>query len=229
VNGDVARAGTALALYNKASWPFLAQALVDLQHGNGDRMQRAADFFYRRNADGSYDPFLDRYFTIGALEQDYPRNINTYLEAGKRSFDEHKHFWWNNGYMELNYGLYPVRSEDVFDGPFRVPRSSPTPLVVATTYDPGTPYEGALNLVRDLKNARLLTMNGDGHTAYGGSSACIDSTVEAYVIDGTLPPPDTQCQQDVGFAAPQAQAQTRAPSAPVDGIRPQVGPSVPLH
>jgi pimeloyl-ACP methyl ester carboxylesterase len=223
LDGDEARVGTEAALYNKGSWPFLAQALVDLQHGNGDRMQRAADVFYKRNVDGSYDPFLDRYFTIGALEQDYPRNIDTYLQAGKRSFDEHEHFWWNNGYLELSYGLYPVRSEDVFDGPFRVPRSSPAPLVVATTYDPATPYDGALNLMRDLKNVRLLTMNGDGHTAYGGNSACIDTIVEAYVNDGTLPAPDTQCQQDVGFAAPQAQ--TRAPSAPVDGIRPRVKPS----
>ena len=49
-----------------------------------------------------------------------------------------------------------------------------TPLVVATTYDPATPYRGAKNLVRDLGNARLLTQRGDGHTAYPGNSACID-------------------------------------------------------
>jgi hypothetical protein len=39
-------------------------------------------------------------------------------------------------------------------------------LVVATTYDPATPYRGAKNLIRDLGNARLLTQRGDGHTAY---------------------------------------------------------------
>jgi pimeloyl-ACP methyl ester carboxylesterase len=227
VNGDEARVGTLLALYNKANWSFLAQALVDLQHGNGDRMQRAADTLYNRRADGSYDPFLDRYFTIGALEQDYPRDISTYLKAGERSFDEHEHFWWNNGYLELNYGLYPVRSRDVFDGPFRVPRSSPTPLVVATTYDPATPYDGARNLVRDLKNARLLTMHGDGHTAYRGMSACIDSAVEAYINDGILPPPDAQCQQDVAFAAPQRQKLAPAPAPGV--IQPEAGPSAPLR
>jgi pimeloyl-ACP methyl ester carboxylesterase len=212
VDGDDARAGTALALYGKASWPVLAQALADLQRGDGELMRAEADLFYGRLADGSYDPLLDRYFAIGALDQDYPADVDAYVRAGQRSWDQHEHFWWNNGYVELDYGLYPVASDDVFRGPFRASAASPTPLVVATTYDPATPYRGALNLVRDLANARLLTMRGDNHTAYGGESACIDAAVEAYVEDGTLPPAGRECPQDTGFAAPQ----TRGAPAAVD-------------
>jgi hypothetical protein len=63
-----------------------------------------------------------------------------------------------------------------------------------------------LKLVRTLGNARLLTMRGDGHTAYPGNSPCIDGAVEAYLIGGTLPAPGTKCKQDVPFAQPQAQA-----------------------
>ena len=71
---------------------------------------------------------------------------------------------------------------------------------MATTYDPATPYRGAKSLVRDLGNARLLTMRGDGHTAYPGNSpTCIDPAVEAYVNDGTLPAPGTSCKQDVAI------------------------------
>jgi pimeloyl-ACP methyl ester carboxylesterase len=227
VDGDDARIGTVLALYNKASWPFLSQALADLEHGNGERMRRAADLFYGRDVDGFDQELFDRYFAITALEQDYPRDVDTYLQAGKQSWTEHEHFWWNSGYLELNYGLYPLRADDVFYGPFRAPPSSPTPLVVATTYDPATPYNGALNLVRDLGNARLLTMRGDGHTAYLGNSACIDAAVEAYVNDGTLPLPDTQCPQDVGFSAPQSRQ--LAPAPRVDAIRPHTSPPGPLR
>ena len=32
--------------------------------------------FYGRDDDGTYDPISDRYFTIGASEQQYPRNID---------------------------------------------------------------------------------------------------------------------------------------------------------
>jgi hypothetical protein len=208
VDGDDILAGTVLAIYNKGSWPFLAAALADAtQRNDGTLLRIAADALYGRNNDGTYDPINDRYFTITAAEQRYEKgNVGLYLKAGKRSWSEHEHTWWNNGYTELNYGLYPIRDRDAFYGPFRIPGSSTTPLVVATTYDPATPYRGALNLVRDLGNARLITMRGDGHTAYSGNSACIDAAVEAYLNDGVLPAKGTQCRQDLGFPAPQATA-----------------------
>jgi hypothetical protein len=44
-------------------------------------------------------------------------------------------------------------------------------------------------------------MEGDGHTAYGGNSPCIDTATEAYLVDGALPAPGTVCTQEVPFAA----------------------------
>jgi hypothetical protein len=83
--------------------------------------------------------------------------------------------------------------------------------VVGTTYDPATPYRGAINLVNQLRNARLLTMQGDGHTAYGGNSPCIDAAVDAYVGQGTLPAEGTVCQQDVPFEQLQVALARTAP------------------
>jgi pimeloyl-ACP methyl ester carboxylesterase len=220
VNGDTALIATALTLYNKGSWPFLAQALADASHGDGARLRFAADLYYGNNFDGTFAPGGDRYFTITAIEQHYPHDVGLYLKAGKRSWSEHEHMWWNNGYVELNYGLWPIRDRDAFDGPFKVPGSSVTPLVVATTYDPATPYRGAKNLVRDLGNARLLTQRGDGHTAYAGNSACIDAAVDAYVNNVTLPAPGTKCTQDLGFAAPAPAVQSLAVPQ-IGGLQPQ--------
>ena len=84
-----------------------------------------------------------------------------------------------------------------------MPASSPTALVVNLTNDPATPYPGARHLVRDLGNARLLTVDGDGHGAYGMSSACVNGATEAYLVAGTLPAQGTVCAQDVAFRAPQ--------------------------
>jgi hypothetical protein len=100
-------------------------------------MRGLADAFWGRLDESTFDPGGDRYFTIGAVEQEYPKgNVGLYLKAGKRSWSEHEHTHWNNGYNELNYGLYPIHARDAFDGPFRIPGSSPTPLVVATTPAP---------------------------------------------------------------------------------------------
>jgi hypothetical protein len=116
------------------------------------------------------------------------------------------HAFWNTGYSELPLGLFPVRAQGVFRGPFRAPASAPTILVVGTTYDPATPYREAVRLVAQLRNARLLTMQGDGHTAYGGNSACIDAAVDAYLDQGTVPAAGTACQQEVPFEPLQLQA-----------------------
>jgi pimeloyl-ACP methyl ester carboxylesterase len=218
VDGDDLRAATIIALYKKQVWPLLAQALANAQTGDGSLVRLLSDQFYFRLDNGSYDPLTDRYFAINAAEQRYPRRIARYLRAGYRSWVQHRHFWFNNGYLELNYGLYPIRDRDAFDGPFRVPRSSPTPLVVATTHDPATPYRGARHLVRDLGNARLLTMRGDGHTAYGnGSPTCVDPAIETYLTTAALPPAGTTCRQDIPFG----QAQPQAAASPRNQIVPR--------
>ncbi len=204
VDGDDVRGATLSELYNKAYWPELAQGLAQAQNGDGSKIRQMVDeYFYGRDPDtGAFDPISDRYFTIGAAEQNYPRNIDRYMHDGEQSWNQNEHFWVNNGYVELNYGLYPIKAKDAFDGPFKVPNNSPTPLVVATTYDPATPYHGALRLVHDLGNARLLTMRGDGHTAYGnGSPDCIDSGIENYLNTLQLPAAGTSCVQNLPFEA----------------------------
>jgi pimeloyl-ACP methyl ester carboxylesterase len=204
IDGDDINFAAIGQIYAKQLWGDLAAALADAAHGDGTAIRQMVDEDYGLLEDGSYDPGTDRYFTIGAVEQKYPRgDVGLYLRAGKRSWSEHEHTWWNNGYVELNYGLWPIHDKDAFGGPFKIPDSSPTPLVVATTYDPATPYRGAKSLVRDLGNARLLTMRGDGHTAYAENSPCIDAAVEAYMNDGTLPAPGTSCTQDVPFTKPE--------------------------
>jgi len=212
VGADDIRAAIVQAVYSKSLWPALAAGLAEADQANDASILRElTDIFYGWEGPGQYDPITDRYFTIGALEQQYPRNVQTYLNEGKRSFQDYPYAYFNHGYSELAWGLYPVQPRGVFDGPWKNPSSGARTLVVGTTYDPATPYKEAQRLVRQLGNAELLTMRGDGHTAYGGNSPCIDADVNAYLEDGTLPPVGTVCQQQVPFLqaapapAPQAQ------------------------
>ncbi len=201
VDGDDMVAGAVLAMYAKQLWPFLVDALQQAQAGEGAGFRLLADFFWARNPDGTYDPGLDRYFLITAADQRYERGVDLYLDAGNHSWGLFDHAWWNAGYVELNYGLYDPRSNDVYRGPFRASNSAPTMLEVATRYDPATPYRGALRTAAELGKVRLLTMRGDGHTAYGGNSVCIDEAVNAYIETLALPASGTVCQQEVPFGA----------------------------
>ncbi|MEH3053674.1 MAG: alpha/beta hydrolase [Patulibacter minatonensis] len=214
VDGDDIRFATSGMLYAKFLWPYLAQELAAAQAGDGGPLRAEVDGSYGYDpADGSFDPGNDRYFLIGAIDQvkGYPHgNLLQYFRSGAKAYREAPHFWFNNGYVELNYGLFTVPADGLFRGPFRVPGKANTPLVVATTHDPATPYGGALGLVKQLGNARLLTMEGDNHTAYGGESPCIDAGVEAYLFDGTLPAAGTVCQQEHPFAQPEPEPSTEA-------------------
>jgi pimeloyl-ACP methyl ester carboxylesterase len=210
VGGDDVLAATVQAVYAKQLWPLLAQSLAMAAHGDGTGIRAIADFFYGIEPNGRFDPISDRYFTLSADEQRYPSAIQTFLDAGAHSWGLFDHAWWNAGYVELNWGLYPVTARDAFDGPFNVDADSPTVLVVGTTYDPATPYRGAKRLVTELGRARLLTMRGDGHTAYGGNSPCIDDAVDAYLVDHTVPAPGTTCAQDVPFTQSSAAATVQA-------------------
>jgi len=201
LDGDDARAGISIALYDRGDWPTLAYALSAARSGSPRVMRALADIFYGRRHDGTYDPDGDRYFAIGAAEQRYPGALAPYLREGRRSFARHPHFWFNNGYSELSYRGYPARDADAYAGPWRLPRAGPRPLLVATNHDPATPYGGARRLARELHRARLLTMRGDGHTAYPGNSRCVDRAVERYLTRRALPRPGTTCRQAVPATA----------------------------
>jgi pimeloyl-ACP methyl ester carboxylesterase len=200
VDGDDINWAIGGAIYAKQAWPGMATALAAAAAGDGTLIRQRANNAYGRNPDGTYDPGLDRYVTLSAIEQKYTsKNPDTFTALGEVSWGMFDHAYWNAGYSELPFALYPVEGQGVFRGPFRVNTSSPTILVVSTTYDPATPYREGLRLATQLRSARVLTMQGDGHTAYGGNSPCIDTAVDAYLNALTVPAEGTVCKQEVPF------------------------------
>ncbi|WP_431949447.1 alpha/beta hydrolase [Actinacidiphila sp. bgisy167] len=67
-------------------------------------------------------------------------------------------------------------------------------LVIGTTRDPATPYDQARALADQLSSGRLLTWDGDGHTAYQRGSRCVDTAVDDYLLRGLLPPTGAVCR-----------------------------------
>jgi pimeloyl-ACP methyl ester carboxylesterase len=88
-------------------------------------------------------------------------------------------------------GQWPVPSRAK---PHRVTAEGSGPIVVVgTTRDPATPYENSVRLRDQLANARLITFDGDGHTAYGRSNDCVDDAINDYYTEGKAPADDTEC------------------------------------
>ena len=49
---------------------------------------------------------------------------------------------------------------------------------------------------RDLARARLLTVDGYGHTEAGNPSTCATDYETRYLLTGALPPPRTVCEEN---------------------------------
>ena len=69
-------------------------------------------------------------------------------------------------------------------------------LVIGNTHDPATSYRGATAMSRRLGRARLLTLEGFGHTSGADPSACVVNARVAYLVELRMPRRDTVCQPD---------------------------------
>jgi pimeloyl-ACP methyl ester carboxylesterase len=84
---------------------------------------------------------------------------------------------------------------DGYFGPWNRKTAHPI-LLVGNTYDPATPYQDSVAMAHQLARARLLTVDGYGHTALDNPSSCVQQYESSYFITGALPPPGTICQQN---------------------------------
>ncbi|MFD0348156.1 alpha/beta hydrolase [Kitasatospora aburaviensis] len=94
-------------------------------------------------------------------------------------------------WMALTCSYWPVRATG---SAHTVRAAGAAPIVVVgTTRDPATPYAWAQALAGQLESGRLLTYDGDGHTAYGRRDACVDGAVNRYLLGGDAPENGKRC------------------------------------
>jgi hypothetical protein len=87
---------------------------------------------------------------------------------------------------------WPAEDPDRFPGPWSAETGNPL-LLINPRFDPASPYMNAITMNGLFPDSRLLTVDGWGHTALMTLSACSNSVIERYLIDGTLPEPGTVC------------------------------------
>jgi pimeloyl-ACP methyl ester carboxylesterase len=139
--------------------------------------------------EADYDNGLDGYFGNQCADTQYPNSFREFLEIDEFARDGSRfgpYWWWFNS----GCAKWPV-AQDRYDGPWSTRTSAPV-LVVGNYFDGVTDYAGAQASSRLLRNSRLLSYAGWGHTAYS-RSACTSDYINAYLVDGTLPPEGTVC------------------------------------
>jgi pimeloyl-ACP methyl ester carboxylesterase len=176
--------GVAAALYSKSTWPDLRAGLAKAFDGDGTVLVQLANLLLQRNADGTYSNLVDADTAISCVDRPWPRSLAAWqaraAAAGRAAPLFGPPIVWGN----LPCAYWPVPAAPL---PKIKAGGAPPILVVGTTRDPATPYRSAQALAADLSSGVLLGWNGDGHTAYGEGSACVDTIVNAYLISLKVP------------------------------------------
>ncbi len=186
--------GLAQAMYSEDSWEFLTPALQSaMVDGDGSNLFGLAREYARRLDDGRYVGNLIQVISAvncsdrGAKPVSDAEREKLIAQFSKTAPTWGRFMAWGSVTCETWPVQGPTNPE-----PIAAKGAAPI-LVVGTTRDPATPYEWAVQLADQLDSGRLLTMDGDGHTAYMRANACIDKAVDAYFLNGTLPAEGTKC------------------------------------
>ncbi|MFH9724048.1 alpha/beta hydrolase [Streptomyces sp. NPDC017254] len=183
----LALTGIAVTLYGQSNWPLLTTALADAEKGRGGALLELADFYNDRDADGHYSTQTHSQRAISCADS----SARPTAAEAKALVPEFRRLspvfgaflaWDTAGWC----AEWPVKGERATPEA-AAPGAAPV-LVVGTTGDPATPYEGAEKMAKELGTGVgvLVTNEGEGHGAYGTSS-CATATIDAYLLDGKVP------------------------------------------
>jgi pimeloyl-ACP methyl ester carboxylesterase len=183
--------GVLAALYDQGSWNILEQGLELARRGDGSLLLLLADSYNRRDPDGHYENISAANNAVNCSDYVVPTRIEDYDALVPRLKQIAPRFGEAIAYSGLTCAFWPVHP--TADPEPTVASGAPPILVVGTTGDPATPYAWAEKLSSTLESGSLLTYQGEGHTAYGGKSRCIDDAVDQYLISLTVPAEGTRC------------------------------------
>jgi pimeloyl-ACP methyl ester carboxylesterase len=189
VTQGVAFTAVAQAMYSDSNWPQLEQALADAQQGDGSGLLQLYDDYYQRKEDGSYGNELEAFLAISCLDDPGSTSIKDVEDAVPDYVAVAPRLGANFGYG-YSCALWPVKPAIKID----VTGKGAGPIVViGTTGDPATPLESTRKMAAALEQGFLLVVEANKHTGYGANE-CINTAVDSYLIDLTVPVNDTICR-----------------------------------
>ncbi|MFF3064247.1 alpha/beta hydrolase [Oerskovia sp. NPDC057915] len=193
-------------LYEPAAWGDLDLTLAGLAVLSGAVGPPAADAPAARSAAPSLGELLRRagyaqdYPSLGGalaslcVDATTPGDPWSYAAKVDALDEQYPHFGRFRGWVGVQCEFLPATDRDAFTGPWDQTTDAPV-LVVGTRFDPATPYAFTQPYADRWPDARVLTVEGWGHTIIG-KSVCADAAVARYLVDLEATDAAT-CAQDV--------------------------------
>ncbi|MBM6547191.1 alpha/beta fold hydrolase [Janibacter sp. YIM B02568] len=183
--------GIAQAMYDQGAWSTLTDALASVEEGDGRDLMEMAFQYASRNAGGDYaGNIMEAIYAVNCLDRPEPEGAEReeMVEEAERVAPIWGQFIAGGSGPCSEWPWEPVGEPRPIDA-----KGANPILVVGTTRDPATPYEWAQRLHDQLADSRLITHEGDGHTAYMRQNDCVDKAVDTFWLTGELPAEDITC------------------------------------
>ncbi|WP_415951086.1 alpha/beta hydrolase [Streptomyces sp. KLOTTS4A1] len=194
LNETLGTTGITQALYSESSWPQLTAALRAAEDGDGSPLLALADSYNDRDASGKYGTAMHSQRAVNCADTSVRPTPAQAKKLLPQFLDISPVFGGFLGWDAAGWcHEWPVAGEHKTPE-VSAPGADPI-LVIGTTGDSATPFEGARKMADELgKGVGVhLTFEGEGHGAYGGGNACVDSTVEDYLLDHKVPEDGKVC------------------------------------
>jgi pimeloyl-ACP methyl ester carboxylesterase len=136
-------------------------------------------------------PFL----AVQCVDSDYPRDQQAYTRLAPGEDQREPYFGLTALFDMAQCITWPAADRDRYLGPWNHLRQHPI-LVVNNRYDPETPLWNAQATRDELGDARLLIVEGYGHTTLDVHSACASAAAASYLVTLQLPDDGAGCPAD---------------------------------
>jgi pimeloyl-ACP methyl ester carboxylesterase len=206
------------SMYGTASWPDLAAFLAQLAVLTGvasppsaaatlDSGPSISELLRRLGFTQDY-PSVGASFATACVDLEFPGRPASYPRKVAALDEQYPHFGLFRGWTGIQCEFIRADDEDVYNGSWQQATQQPV-LVIGTRFDPATHYGFTAPYASLWPDARMLTVDGWGHTTIGVSN-CADAAIARYLV--TLEADDgAVCQQDLVPFAPTARMRGEDP------------------
>ena len=185
--------GTILPLYSPSLWRHLTQALTELKDGTRRHHARARRSVHGPRRQGHYNNSTDVRVAVNCVDQPAVTDRAKVVDQDRRTREVAPFMSYGEFTGDAPLGTCAFWPVPPTSTPHEIKVSGLPPiLVVSTTNDPATPYQAGVDLAKQL-GGTLLTFDGTQHTVVFQGNTCVDDIAARYLVDVTVPPPDTRC------------------------------------
>ena len=210
------------APYYDSSWATVAQVWSDYLAGDEQALVEAAGPDLSDTAGNIASENSNAVYTaVECADAKWPAGWAKWDRDNTRLHRDYPFLTWSNAWMNLPCATWGAKQRTPLE--VGAAKGLPTTLIVQSTRDAATPYEGAVELHKRLKGSRLITeMDAGSHGVTGLVNRCVNDRVDAYLLEGTVDATDVTCAPHAtpvpakaGTAAKDAKAAKEAAAAAV--------------